>query len=141
MGQDVSTLVKGTNIRDLLFAGAVDACKQMQDVWPVLGEEERDRMTNLIDAWAKNTENEIARRCANLFDRFVASGQPAVQGSEKGIAIEGSTVTIKLAAVRAQVPQAFFTHKGQFLIVLTDGDVLSLEELNRQGDFLSLIHI
>lgn len=137
MGQDLSALVRGKNIRDLLFAGTVDACKQMQDVWPVLGEEERDRMTNLIDAWAIKTEAEIARRLGSLFGEFLASGQPNVQASEKGIGIEGSTVTIKLAAVRANVPREFFTHKGQFLIVLTDGDVLSLEELNRQGDFFA----
>ena len=137
MAQDVRELVRGTKIRDLLFAGAVDACKQMQDVWPVLGEEERDRMTNLIDAWAINAEAEIARRVGALFEAFVSSGQPSVAAAEKGFAIEGSTVTIKLAAPRAQVPPEFFTHKAQFLIVLTDGDVLSLEELNRQGDFFA----
>ena len=137
MSQDVSTLVRGTKIRDLLFSGAVDACKQMQDVWPVLGEEERDRMTGLIDAWAIKTETELARRLGNLFDAFVASGQPSVAATENGINAKGDVVTLTLAAVRSQVPRDFFTHKGSFLIVMTAGNVASLEELNRQGDFFA----
>lgn len=137
MAQDVRELVRGTKIRDLLFSGAVDACKQMQDVWPVLGEEERDRMTNLIDAWAIKTEAELARRLGNVFDAFIASGQPSVAASENGISVKGDVVTLTLAAVRAQVPRDFFTHKGSFLIVMTAGNVASLEELNRQGDFFA----
>lgn len=108
MAQDVRELVRGTKIRDLLFAGAVDACKQMQDVWPVLGEEERDRMTNLIDAWAIRTETELARRLGNLFDAFVASGQPSVAATENGINAKGDVVTLTLAAVRSRVPRDFF---------------------------------
>ena len=135
MAQDVRELVKGRNIADLVYRSIIEACKQMQDVWPVLQEEERDRMINLAQASAEAVERDVATRIGGILDQFIASGQPSVAAVEKGIAIEGSGVTIKLAAVRSQVPQAFFTHKGQFLIVLTDGDVLSLEELNRQGDF------
>ncbi len=137
MTQDVSTLVRGTKIRDLLFAGAVEACKQMQAPWHELGDEERDRMTGLIDAWSNKTETEIARRMGNLLEQFIASGQPSVAGAEKGISIEGSSVTIKIAAPRAQVPREMYTHKGSFLIVLTGGNVLSLEELNKQGEFFA----
>lgn len=137
MAQDVTDLVRGTKIRDLIFTVTRDACKQMVDVWPVLGEEERARMDNLIEQSAQTTEAEIARRVELLLDRFIASGQPSVAAAEKGISIEGSGVTIKLAAVRAQVPQEFFTHKGSFLIVLNDCEALSLEELNRQGDFFA----
>jgi len=137
MTQDVSALVRGTKIRDLLFAGAVEACKQMQAPWHELGDEERDRMTGLIDAWSNKTETEIARRMGNLLEQFIASGQPSVAGAEKGISIEGSSVTIKIAAPRAQVPREMYTHKGSFLIVLTGGNVLSLEELNKQGEFFT----
>ena len=137
MTQDVSALVRGTKIRDLLFAGAVEACKQMQAPWHELGDEERDRMTGLIDAWSNKTETEIARRMGNLLEQFIASGQPSVAGAEKGISIEGSSVTIKIAAPRAQVPREMYTHKGSFLIVLTGGNVLSLEELNKQGEFFA----
>lgn len=133
--QDVNDLVRGTKIRDLVYQAQIDACKQMQDVWPVLQEEERDRMVNLAQSNAERVEREIADRVGQILDAFIASGQPSVAAVEKGIAIEGSGVTIKLAAVRSKVPREFFTHKGEFLIVLTHGGVLSLEELNRQGDF------
>lgn len=129
----IAEIVKGNKIADLIYTAIFNTARQVPDGWGILTPEEKDRIEGVGRAEADKVQHEISARLEAMFKTFIASDRQYFTAVEKGIAIKDGGVAITLTALRNNVPDEVYTHRGEFMVIITDGEA-TLQELNAQGD-------
>lgn len=129
----IAEIVKGNKIADLIYTAIFNTARQVPDGWGILAPEEKDRIEGVGRAEADKVQHEISARLEAMFKTFIASDRQYFTAVEKGIAIKDGGVAITLTALRNNVPDEVYTHRGEFMVIITDGEA-TLQELNAQGD-------
>jgi len=129
----IAEIVRGNKIADLIYAAIFNTARQVPDGWGILTPEEKDRIEGVGRAEADKVQYEISARLEAMFKTFIASDRQYFTAVEKGIAIKDGDVAITLTALRNNVPDEVYTHRGEFMVIITDGEA-TLQELNAQGD-------
>ena len=129
----IAEIVKGNKIADLIYTAIFNTARQVPDGWGILTPEEKDRIEGVGRAEADKVQYEISARLEAMFKTFIASDRQYFTAVEKGIAIKDGGVAITLTALRNNVPDEVYTHRGEFMVIITDGEA-TLQELNAQGD-------
>ena len=134
---ELQDIIAANKIRDLIYRAISRTCQQVTDGWGILGPSEKERIEGLAETEAEAVELEIGARvqsiCDKFIDDFIAGGRPYFSAGEKGIAIKDGAVTLTLTASRDIVPDALYTHRGGFMVIVIPGGA-TLEALNKQGD-------
>ena len=129
----IAEIVKGNKIADLIYTAIFNTARQVPDGWGILTPEEKDRIEGVGRAEADKVQHEISARLEAMFKTFIASDRQYFTAVEKGIAIKDGGVAITLTALRNNVPDAVYTHRGEFMVIITDGEA-TMAELNQQAD-------
>ena len=129
----IAEIVRGNKIADLIYTAIFNTARQVPDGWGILTPEEKDRIEGVGRAEADKVQYEISARLEAMFKTFIASDRQYFTAVEKGIAIKDGGVAITLTALRNNVPDEVYTHRGEFMVIITDGEA-TLQELNAQGD-------
>ena len=129
----IAEIVRGNKIADLIYTAIFNTARQVPDGWGILTPEEKDRIEGVGRAEADKVQHEISARLEAMFKTFIASDRQYFTAVEKGIAIKDGGVAITLTALRNNVPDEVYTHRGEFMVIITDGEA-TLQELNAQGD-------
>ena len=129
----IAEIVKGNKIADLIYTAIFNTARQVPDGWGILTPEEKDRIEGVGRAEADKVQYEISARLEAMFKTFIASDRQYFTAVEKGIAIKDGGVAITLTALRNNVPDEVYTHRGEFMVIITDGEA-TMAELNQQAD-------
>ena len=129
----IAEIVKGNKIADLIYTAIFNTARQVPDGWGILTPEEKDRIEGVGRAEADKVQHEISARLEAMFKTFIASDRQYFTAVEKGIAIKDGGVAITLTALRNNVPDEVYTHRGEFMVIITDGEA-TMAELNQQAD-------
>ena len=129
----IAEIVKGNKIADLIYTAIFNTARQVPDGWGILTPEEKDRIEGVGRAEADKVQYEISARLEAMFKKFIASDRKYFTAVEKGIAIKDGGVAITLTALRNNVPDEVYTHRGEFMVIITDGEA-TMAELNQQAD-------
>jgi hypothetical protein len=129
----IDEIVKGNKIADLIYTAIFNTARQVPDGWGILTPEEKDRIEGVGRAEADKVQYEISARLEAMFKKFIASDRKYFTAVEKGIAIKDGGVAITLTALRNNVPDEVYTHRGEFMVIITDGEA-TMAELNQQAD-------
>ena len=129
----IAEIVKGNKIADLIYTAIFNTARQVPDGWGILTPEEKDRIEGVGRAEADKVQHEISARLEAMFKTFIASDRQYFTAVEKGIAIKDGGVAITLTALRNNVPDEVYTHRGEFMVIITDGEA-PMAELNQQAD-------
>lgn len=129
----IAEIVKGNKIADLIYTAIFNTARQVPDGWGILTPEEKDRIEGVGRAEADKVQHEISARLEHMFKTFIASDRQYFTAVEKGIAIKDGGVAITLTALRNNVPDEVYTHRGEFMVIITDGEA-TMAELNQQAD-------
>jgi len=129
----IAEIVKGNKIADLIYTAIFNTARQVPDGWGILAPEEKDRIEGVGRAEADKVQHEISARLEAMFKTFIASDRQYFTAVEKGIAIKDGGVAITLTALRNNVPDEVYTHRGEFMVIITDGEA-TMAELNQQAD-------
>lgn len=129
----IAEIVRGNKIADLIYTAIFNTARQVPDGWGILTPEEKDRIEGVGRAEADKVQHEISARLEHMFKTFIASDRQYFTAVEKGIAIKDGGVAITLTALRNNVPDEVYTHRGEFMVIITDGEA-TMAELNQQAD-------
>jgi len=129
----IAEIVRGNKIADLIYTAIFNTARQVPDGWGILTPEEKDRIEGVGRAEADKVQHEISARLEAMFKTFIASDRQYFTAVEKGIAIKDGGVAITLTALRNNVPDEVYTHRGEFMVIITDGEA-TMAELNQQAD-------
>ena len=129
----IAEIFRGNKISDLIYSAIFNTARQVPDGWGILTAEEKARIEGVGRSQADIAQDEIGRRIEDMFKAFIASDRQYFTAVEKGIAIKDGGVAITLTALRNNVPDEVYTHRGEFMVIITDGEA-TLQELNAQGD-------
>lgn len=129
----IAEIVKVNKLRDHVYQAITETLWQATGSWGVATQAEKDRLLGIAEREAEKVEELIAGRLDEMMAQFVASDRDYFMATEKGIALDGEAFTIKLQARRSDVPDQVFTHRRNFMVVLTEGQ-LTIGELLSQAD-------
>ena len=129
----ISQIIRGNKLSDLIYTAIFQTVRQVPDGWGILTAEEKARIESVGRAQADDVQKEIGYRLEQMFRTFIASDRKYFIAAEKGVAIKDGAVTLTLTAGRTDVPDELYTHRGDFMVIITDGEA-TLQELNAQGD-------
>ena len=132
----IAEIVRGNKISDLIYSAIFNTARQVPDGWGILTAEEKARIEGVGRSQADLAQAEIGQRLEGMFKKFIASERSYFVAAEKGIAIKDGGVSITLTATRNDVPDELYTHRGDFMVIITDGEA-TLKELNAQGDLFA----
>jgi hypothetical protein len=132
----ISQIIRGNKLSDLIYTAIFQTVRQVPDGWGILTAEEKARIESVGRAQADDVQKEIGYRLEQMFRTFIASDRKYFIAAEKGVAIKDGAVTLTLTAGRTDVPDELYTHRGDFMVIITDGEA-TLQELNGQGDLFS----
>lgn len=123
-------------LRDLIYEGFLQVAREIPDAWPILADEERQRIEKNADTLARDIEAKVSDGMEDWFTEAIAKGHASWIGKEKdssGITLSKTTLELKLIGSRENAPPEIFNHSGGFLVILTNR-AMSLREFQSQDE-------